>query len=104
MTTPHEERVAYNEAWFRALNERKAQWLKRGQATAGFRCECWRIDCNARIPLSESEWREVRSRANRFAVVPDHTGGDVERVVKEYPHFWIVEKVGEAGDVAEELA
>jgi len=29
---------------------------------------------------------------------------DAEEVVKKYEHFWIVEKRGEAGEVAEKLA
>lgn len=98
-----EERIAYNEAWCRDLNERKAEWMKGGQVVAGFRCECWQIDCGARMQLSGPEWREVRSQGNRFAVAPGHTVADVEQVVKEYPHFWVVEKLGEAGDLAEEL-
>jgi hypothetical protein len=38
-------------------------------------------------------------------VAPGHLGpdDDVEVVVKEYPHFWIVEKRGEAKEVAEQL-
>jgi hypothetical protein len=36
-----EERMAYNEAWCRGINERKAEWMKGGDAVAGFRCECW---------------------------------------------------------------
>jgi len=39
------ERVAYNESFFRDLNERKAEWLKRGLQAAGFRCEWWRMGC-----------------------------------------------------------
>jgi hypothetical protein len=93
----HAERIADNEAWYRELNERKAEWLKDGLPAAGFRCECWRIGCGARIRLSKREWEEVRSRANRFAVAPGHTAIDLEQVVKEYPHFWIIEKRGEAG-------
>jgi hypothetical protein len=99
-----EGRIAYNEAWFRDLNERKAEWVKTGDLAAGFRCECWRADCGERLPLSGKEWREVRSRPNRFAVAPGHIAGEFETVIKEYPHFWLVEKQGEAGDVAEELA
>jgi hypothetical protein len=98
-----EERIAYNEAWCRDLNERKAEWRRSGKLTAGFRCECWRIDCGARVQLSGEEWKEVRSRGNRFAVVPGHTAADVEDVIKEYLHFWIVEKRGAAGHVAREL-
>jgi hypothetical protein len=99
-----EERIAYNEAWCRHLNERKAKWMERGDPTAGFRCECWRMDCGARIPLSGGEWQEVRSRPNRFAVAPGHIAAQLESVVEEYPHFWLLEKHGEAGDVAEKLA
>jgi hypothetical protein len=102
-----EERIAYNEAFFRDLNERKAEWLRGGLPAAGFRCECWRIDCAVRLQLSHGEWQEVRSRANRFAVAPGHIAIDVEpgveQVVKEYPHFWVIEKRGEAGDVARSL-
>ena len=99
-----EVRIAENEAFFRDLNKRKADWLSDGLQSAGFRCECWRIDCGVRINLSRGEWQEVRSRADRFAVAPGHTATDpgVEEVVKKYEHFWIVEKRGNAGDVAAE--
>jgi hypothetical protein len=101
-----EERFAENEAFCRDLNERKAEWLRDGLQVAGFRCECWRIDCGVRLRLSRREWQEVRSRAERFAVAPGHTTIDVEpgveEVVKKYEHFWIVEKRGEAGEVAAE--
>ena len=96
----HDERIAYNEAWFRDLNERKAGWMKAGHPVAGFRCECWRMDCVARIPLSSQEWEEVRSRATRFAVAPGHTAAEHEQVIRRYPNFWIIEKKGEAGEVA----
>jgi hypothetical protein len=86
------ERIAANEAWCRELNERKAEWIKSGLQTAGFRCECWQIDCGSRLSLSPSEWDEARARSNRFAVAPGHVARDVEGVVKEYPDFWLVEK------------
>ena len=99
-----EVRMAENEAFFRDLNKRKVDWLNDGLQVAGFRCECWRIDCSVRIHLSRREWQEVRSRAECFAIAPGHTAIDVEpgveEVVKKYPHFWIVEKRGEARDVA----
>lgn len=101
-----EERIAENEAFFRDLNERKAEWLSNGLPAAGFRCECWRLDCGDHIQLSEREWQEVRSQATRFAVAPGHLAVEsgVEEVVKEYAHFWIVEKRGEAGHAAAERA
>jgi hypothetical protein len=100
----HEERVAYNEAWCRRLNERKAGWRDGGNLTAGFRCECWRADCDSRLRLSGREWQEIRSQGDRFAVAPGHVAADIEVVIKEYPHFWLVEKRGAAGEMAEELA
>jgi hypothetical protein len=99
-----QERIAYNEAWVRSLNERKAAMLADSEPVAGFRCECWQTQCSERILLSGSEWRHVRSQPNRFAVAPRHVAESLEAVMKEYPHFWMVEKFGEAGDVAEELA
>ena len=42
--------------------------------------------------------------ANRFVVAPGHVVTEFEAVVKEYPHFWLVEKRGKAGDEAEALA
>ena len=99
-----EQRIACNEAWCRDLNERKAEWLKNGDLAAGFRCECWQADCRERIPLSGEEWREARSGPTRFAVSPGHVAGEFETVIEEYPHFWLVEKHGEAGEVAEVLA
>jgi hypothetical protein len=101
-----EERIAENEAFCRDLNKSRHDWLEGGLQVAGFRCECWRIDCGVRIQLSSREWEEVRSRAERFAVAPGHTATDVEPgvevVVKEYEHFWIVEKRGKAGEIAAE--
>jgi len=99
-----DERIAHNEAWSRRLNERKAEWMDSGQLAAGFRCECWEPDCGVRLRLSGSEWRKVRSRPNRFEVAPGHVSADVETVVEQHPHFWILDKQGEAGDVAEKLA
>ena len=102
-----EERIAENEVLCRDLNRSKDEWLRAGLQAAGFRCECWRIDCGVRLQLSRREWREVRSRPERFAVAPGHTAIDVEpsveEVVKKYEHFWIVEKRGEAGEIAAKL-
>ena len=104
LSDSHEKRIAYNEAWFRDLNERKADWLQSGHPAAGFRCECWMMDCGARIQLSGSEWQELRAKPNRFAVAPGHIAPELEIVVKEHPNYWLVEKQGEAKKVAEKLA
>jgi hypothetical protein len=99
-----EERIAYNEAWSRSLNERRAEWAAGDEARPSFRCECWQQDCMERIPLSRQDWELVRAEPNRFAVAPDHVAADFEAVVKALPHFWLIEKFGKAGQITEELA
>jgi hypothetical protein len=99
-----EKRIAYNEDWSRSLNERQAEWTTGRDAMPGFRCECWQTACTERIPLSGADWRMVRAEPNRFAVAPDHVAANFEAVVKQFPAFWVLEKFGEAGKVAEELA
>jgi hypothetical protein len=101
--TSREERIAQNEALCRELNERKFRWLRRGLSAAGFRCECWELECGARIQLSTKEWKEARAEPNRFVVVPEHVARDVETVVKRYPSFWLVEKDGDAGKLVQRL-
>jgi hypothetical protein len=99
-----EERIAYNEAWSRSLNEHKAEMAGGRDVTAGFRCECWQADCIERIRLSGDDWKLARAKPNRFAVAPDHVAEGFEAVVEAFPNFWLVDKFGEAGTVAEELA
>ena len=77
--------------------------MEGGHPTAGFRCECGQVDCGSRFHLSYEEWKEIRSRPNRFAVAPGHLAPDLEIVVKEYEDFWLVEKQGEAAHIAEDL-
>ena len=98
-----EERIAFNESLCRDLNRRKVPWMKSRLLSANFRCECGDLDCGVRFLLSETQWSDVRSRPDRFAVAPQHVAHDVEVVVKEYPDFWIVEKQGDAEKIAEEL-
>ena len=99
-----EERIAYNEAWSRALNEKQAEWGGGESAMTGFRCECWKRDCDERLPLSASDWATARAEPNRFAVAPDHVAKNIEVVVTTHPEFWIVEKLGEAGRIAKDLS
>ena len=99
-----EERIAHNEAWSRSLNARRAEWVSGRDEMTGFRCECWRGDCPERILLSGEDWKMVRAEPNRFAVAPGHVAEDLETVVQEFSGFWLIEKLGEAGEIAEELA
>ena len=98
-----EDRIALNESLCRDLNRRKVPWMNSRLPSAKFRCECGDLGCGGRFLLSATEWNEVRSRPDRFAVAPKHVAHGVEVVVKEYSDFWIVEKQGEAAEVAEQL-
>jgi hypothetical protein len=99
-----EERIAYSEAWSRSLNVRRAEWAAGHEARPTFRCECWRQDCTERIPLSREDWQLARAHPSRFAVAPNHVAENFEAVVKAFPRFWLIEKFGVAGEIAEELA
>jgi hypothetical protein len=99
-----EQRVAYNESWSRTINEKGAEWKFGREARPHFRCECWQKGCEQDISLSGKDWKLARAKPNRFAVAPNHVAEDFEAVVTIYPHFWLVEKRGEAGEIAEELA
>ena len=45
----------------------------------------------------------TRAEPNRFAVAPDHVAESFEVVVTTFSRFWVVEKFGETGEIAEEL-
>jgi hypothetical protein len=99
-----EERIAYNQAWSRSLNERRAEWAAGQEARSTFRCECWEQGCTERIPLSSADWKLARAEPSRFAVAPGHVAENFEAVITTFPRFWLVEKFGEAGEIAARLA
>jgi hypothetical protein len=99
-----EARIAYTEDFFRKLNFAQAEHTLGDQPTADFQCECWQEGCNDRLSLSVEEWALVRAQGNRFAVAPHHVASRFEAAVSTHPSFWIVEKFGEAGGIADELA
>jgi len=103
-----EHALARNEALFREVNERIAELTEANDAGGGdavaFVCECSSLECGAQIALTLVEYATVRARPEVFAVVPGHERLDVERVVGEGHGYLVIEKLGEAGDVAEQLA
>jgi hypothetical protein len=99
-----EQRIAYNEDWSRTINERGAAWKLGREPMPDFRCECWQKGCEQSISLSAEDWEVARAEPNRFAVAPDHVAKNVEVVVRTFPNFWLIEKTGEAGEVAKKLA
>ena len=98
------ERIARTEDRSRSLNQRDARRLRDRDAITLFRCECWQPECKDRVPLSGAEWRMVRATPTQFAVLPGHVAENFEAVVEAFPRFWVVDKFGVAGEIAEQLA
>ena len=109
-TTPTSDgrasRAAKNQSLFRDVNERVRE-LSEGLGPSlpldQWLCECADESCAERIELTTEEYENVREHAAQFAVAPGHVFPEVERVVARYERHWIVEKVGEAGTVAQGL-
>jgi hypothetical protein len=98
-----EERIARNETLFREVNERIEDISRRNAAGDGleFLCECGRRDCLEALGVSRPAYEAVRSHGDRFLVAPGHQAPDVEHVVEEHEGYLVVQKMGEAGDIAE---
>ena len=100
------ERLADNEARFRAINDRieAGRELSLPGELAVFVCECARLGCNATIGMSLGDYAAVRSNPRWFLVLPGHELPEVEVVVEVHPDFLVVEKFGSAGREAEATA
>ena len=106
MAVPTATRVAKNESLFREVNERIAEVAEgfENEQTQNFVCECSRLGCSKAIELSLAEYAAVREHDRRFAVAPGHLDPEHESVVLRRERFWVIEKDGLAGEVAEEEA
>lgn len=104
-----EQRAARNENMFRQVNERLhvlAGIDRSAEPVERFVCECAQASCSVVVELTPGEYRSVRSEGARFLVAPDpsHTEPLVESVIERCDRYWVVEKFGEAGAAAEDLA
>jgi len=72
-----------------------------GDEIVEFLCECADPACAAPLSIPVSLYEAVRSHPRWFLVVPGHQR-EVERVVQEHPGCLVIEKLGEAGEVAED--
>jgi inactivated superfamily I helicase len=100
-----EERTAKNESLFREVNERIGEAAQRTVAIttdADFVCECASLECTERITIGLDEYEWVRSEPKRFMLVAGHEQTDVEQIVTRRNGYVVVEKVGEAGEEAED--
>lgn len=98
------ERAAENEALFREVNERiietTPEWA--GEVTSAF-CECSAADCFETIDVSRQEYEAVRAKGERFLLLQGHEDPAIERVVERTDRFLVVDKIGEAAEIARDL-
>lgn len=89
---------------FRSVNEsiERGQWPGEDSGPVAFRCECARLGCHELIPLTREEYESIRSNPRWFLMLHGHDLPEVETVVARRPGYVVVEKVGEAGVLAEE--
>jgi hypothetical protein len=102
------ERVARNNAIFREANEGiedKAVDVDAELPRVPFICECADERCTQLVPLGLPDYERVRADPRRFLHVPGHeaSGGVHVQVVERHERYVVVEKVGEAGRLVEEL-
>jgi hypothetical protein len=98
-----ERRVMRNEALFREVNERIEDVSAEvsGSELIDFVCECGEEACIETIRLSRDEYEEVRTVSDHFAIKPGHEHPDFERVIDRRDRYLIIDKVGQAEDIAD---
>jgi hypothetical protein len=96
-----DRRRALNEITFRNLNEEIRQANGHSQRSAfGVICECGSADCARVIDVRSDEYEAVRNVSTWFIVAPGHRQSDIEKMVIRDDRFAVVEKLGEAADLA----
>lgn len=108
-TSPDAERAAQNQSLFRTINEQIEQLNKTFDQLTPYTtwfCECADTLCLETIDMTLREYEDLRADPTRFAVLPNeaHVVPGVEQVVQTTDRYWVVEKIGAAGEAAAELA
>lgn len=68
-----------------------------------FLCECADPGCVDRVTLTLKDYEAVRADGTRFVLAEGHDDRAIEKVVEVAPDHVVVEKTGEAGEVAAAL-
>jgi hypothetical protein len=82
-------------------SEDKAAGLKREISYCLFICECSDTNCAESLEITAAEYEAVRAEGTRFVVTPGHQLQGIERVVYGNRRFFVVEKLGQAGEIAD---
>jgi hypothetical protein len=105
MSSLWEQRAARNEALFREVNENIARLEERHGTTeteSVYVCECANAGCTEQLAVDPETYRRVREEPRLFFVRPGHEDPQLEHVVERRREYLIVEKTGEAGEVAKQ--
>jgi hypothetical protein len=101
------ERIGRNDAIFRQANERISEVAEAAHfdEQVPFICECADPACREIVPMMLDEYADVRREPRLFLNVPGHQASAQGwgQVVESHNHYVVVEKVGPAGEVAEQL-
>jgi hypothetical protein len=101
------DRVAKNDATFRDANEQIRKSAESVDMPLGipFLCECADESCTAIIRIPLDEYERVRRNSTWFfnALGHDKSAGPHARAVEEHQEYAVVEKVGRAAELVEEL-
>lgn len=91
------------EAAFREVNETMTQERDDPHEQVTVYCECFEEICTEDIVFTSAEYERVRSEGRHFIVRPGHVDPSIETVVAvKNDRYWLIEKLGLAGEVAEE--
>jgi hypothetical protein len=100
-------RAAKNQSLFRDVNERVKD-LNQGFSLVTpmgeWICECANESCFECVEMSADEYEAIRRDGARFFVAPNenHVWAEVEAVVARHDRYWVLEKRGRAGALAEQ--
>jgi hypothetical protein len=101
-------RVAHNQSRFREANEHIELAAERVPllVQVPFICECPRGQCTEIVPLTVESYEGIRCNPRWFFTAPGHDDISVElgfaQVIRSTDGYVVVEKIGEAGQIAEE--
>jgi hypothetical protein len=109
MNDEQARRLATNEVVFRTVNEQIVSLNEAFEPfpdNAAFICECSRIDCMEPVEIALAEYALVRRNPRLFLVSPseEHVVASIERIVERAEGYFVVEKLDDAAEVAEQLA
>lgn len=95
-----ERRLVENELMFRSANRKVQKQVKQDHprkyredpTKLRFYCECSNLNCRDRIKLTVAEYESAAKGHKEFIVAPGHETVAVEKVVREFATFTVVEK------------